>query len=708
MSRIIILLIIIPIIFSCQGQTKKNMAEQHKYTNDLIKETSPYLLQHAHNPVDWHAWNDETLELAKKENKLLLISIGYAACHWCHVMEHESFEDSTVAAIMNENFINVKIDREERPDVDQVYMDAVQFITGGNGGWPLNCVALPDGRPIWGGTYFPKENWMAALKQISDVYKNTPEKAEEYASNLTERIQQSNLVTPNPADESFMVSELDSIILNWKQYMDFELGGITSSNNKFPMPNNFEFLLRYGMQRGNKEILDYVNTSLTKMAYGGIYDQVGGGFARYSVDPKWHIPHFEKMLYDNSQLVSLYADAYLATKNPLYKEVVYETTAFVERELMDKNGAFYSSLDADSDNEDGELEEGAFYVWKKEELQNILQDDFNFFADYYNIKDDFKWEHDTYNLYRTTSNEDFSKKHNITIEVLTQKINGWQKILLEQRAKRDRPRLDDKILTSFNALMLKGYVDAYRVFDDNHFLEKALKIANFITTIQQKGDGSLFRNFKNDKSTINAYLEDYTTVADAFISLYEVTLDEKWLQNAKQLTNYCFDHFFDENSKMFFFTSDMDKDLISRKIITDDNVISSSNSIMANNLFKLGHYFGNPTYIKTAKQMLHNVKDRTVQYGAGASNWSILYSNLLGDFYEIAIVGADAKEKLKELNQNYIPNKLVVGSTKESDLPLLEYKYSENETTIYVCIDGACLLPVNEVKEALKQVHIKI
>ena len=677
----------------------------HKYTNALIDETSPYLLQHAHNPVDWHAWNDETLALAKKENKLILISIGYAACHWCHVMEHESFEDTTVAKIMNQNFINIKVDREERPDVDQVYMNAVQLMTG-RGGWPLNCIALPDGRPIWGGTYFPKDNWISILEQLAKLYKENPEKLEENAAKLTEGVRQSNLVVLNTADKEYTIDELDTIVNKWRQYMDTDLGG-SAGAPKFPMPNNYQFLLRYAVQNEDKKMLAYVNTTLTNMAFGGIYDQVGGGFARYSVDAKWHIPHFEKMLYDNGQMVSLYANAYVATKNPLYKQVVYETTTFVERELMHKNGAFYSSLDADSKNEEGKLEEGAFYVWKKEELKSILKDDFEIFADYYNVNDAYKWEHETYNLHRTASDDKFSEKYKFSIEELQKKVKHWKEILLKTREKRSRPRLDDKILTSWNALMLKGYIDAYRVFGDEHFLEKALKNANFIAKIQHKEDGGLYRNYKNKKSSINAYLIDYATVIDAFINLYEVTLDEKWLQNAKNLTNYCFDHFYDDKSNMFFFTSNDDQGLIARKVETDDDVIPSSNSIMANNLFKLGHYFGNKAYSKNADQMLHNVKNKISEYGGRASNWLILYANYLGDFYEVAIVGADAKQKLKEFNATYIPNKLIVGSTQESKLPLLEYKYDKNKTTIYVCINGACQLPVNETKKALEQIRIK-
>ena len=694
-------------MISCNSQNKEEMTK-HKYTNSLINETSPYLLQHAHNPVDWHAWNDETLELAKKENKLILISIGYAACHWCHVMEHESFEDSTVAKLMNQNFINVKVDREERPDVDQVYMNAVQLMTG-SGGWPLNCIALPDGRPVWGGTYFPKENWISALEQITKLYKENPEKMEEYATQLTTGVQQSDLVTINTSEKEYSTIELDTIVDNWKKYMDTDLGG-NAGAPKFPMPNNYQFLLRYAVQNADDEIMDYVNTSLTNMAYGGLYDQVGGGFARYSVDAKWHIPHFEKMLYDNGQLVSLYSNAYLVTKNPLYKEIVYETTAFIERELMDKSGAFYSSLDADSKNEKGELEEGAFYVWKNEELKNILNSegsgDFDLFAAYYNIKDAFKWENETYHLNRIETNDDILENFQISKEDLSKKVTTWKETLLKARSKKDRPRLDDKILTEWNALMLKGYVDAYRVFDDKRFLERALKTANFIDKTQHKADGSLFRNYKNGKSSINAYLIDYATTIDAFINLYEVTLDDQWLNDAKKMTDYCYDHFYDDKSQLFFFTSDEDKQLITRKIETDDNVIPSSNSIMANNLFKLGHYFANPTYAKNANQMLHNVKEKASKYAGGASNWLLLYSNFIGDFYEVAIVGEDALEKLKEFNKKYIPNKLIVGSTTDSNMPLLEYKYSKNETTFYVCIDGTCQLPVNETAKALQQIKI--
>ncbi len=705
MPKLYISLFILIAFYSCKNPNISDMPKNHKYTNDLIHETSPYLLQHAHNPVNWHAWNKETLALAKKENKMLLISIGYAACHWCHVMEHESFEDSTVAAIMNKNFINVKVDREERPDIDQIYMNAVQILTG-RGGWPLNCVALSDGRPVWGGTYFPKENWINALDQLATLYRDDPAKIEEYATNLTRGVEQTGIITLNQKEAVFSKKDLDLSLAKWQVNMDLKNGGRMGAP-KFPLPNNFQFLLRYAKQSDNNDISDYVNTTLTKMAFGGIFDQIGGGFARYSVDDHWHIPHFEKMLYDNAQMVSLYSNAFLATKDPLYKQVVYETTQFIERELYNEIGAFYSSLDADSETEDGKLEEGVYYVWTKDELKDILGSDYNLFSKYYNVNISGKWEKNNYQLYRSKGDEEFALENQLSKEELLEKVSQWKKVLLEKRALRNRPRLDDKILTSWNALMLKGYVNAYTVFNDEHFLKMALKNAYFISNKQMKEDGGLYRNYKKEKSNIEAYLEDYATVIDAYISLYEATFDENWLLSAKQLTDYCFDHFFDDQNKMFYFTSDQNSDLITRKIEIDDNVIPSSNSIMANNLFKLGHYYDNKNYRKTAITMLNNVDENIMDYGEGHSNWLSLYSNYLGEFYEIAIVGKDAKEKLIEFNQQYIPNKLLVGATKENDLPLLKFKYSSGTTTYYVCVDGACKLPVSETEDALEQINIK-
>ena len=359
--------------YSCSNDKKS----QHKFTNELIKETSPYLLQHAHNPVNWKAWNNKTLEEAKEEKKLIVISIGYAACHWCHVMEKESFEDSLVAQTMNKDFINIKVDREERPDVDKVYMNAVQLMTG-NGGWPLNVIALPDGRPIWGGTYFTKNQWQNVLKQIAESYKNNPKKLYDFADKLEKGIKDLDLVEVNSEKPDFTKSYIADEVKKWQENLDKTYGGSIKSP-KFMMPNNYQFLLRFAHQNDNKTVMNHLENTLQKMAFGGIFDQINGGFSRYSTDKKWHVPHFEKMLYDNAQLVSLYSKAYQLTKNETYKNVVIETLDFIKNDLTSNEGMFFSSLDADSYNTENKLVEGAFYTWTKEELKSILKNDFELF-----------------------------------------------------------------------------------------------------------------------------------------------------------------------------------------------------------------------------------------------------------------------------------------------------------------------------------------
>mgnify|MGYP000383022029 FL=1 len=686
------------LIIGCKGQNSESM--KHPYTNALVNETSPYLLQHAHNPVDWNAWNETTLEKAKTENKLILISVGYAACHWCHVMEHESFEDSIVAQVMNKSFINIKVDREERPDVDQVYMNAVQLMTG-SGGWPLNVIALPDGRPVWGGTYFKKEQWMDALEQISKLYADNPEKLQDYADKLEEGIKSLDVVQLNTDEPVFDKPFIQNAIKSWSKQFDKNQGGMNKAP-KFMMPNNYHFLLRYAYQNNDTELLDFVNLTLKKMAYGGVFDQIGGGFSRYSVDAKWHVPHFEKMLYDNGQLVSLYTDAYLITKNEIYKDIVIETLKYIKQEMTTSNGAFYSSLDADSDTSEGELEEGAFYVWTKNELNTLLKEDFELFSNYYNINNYGFWEHDNYVLIRKDDDDSIIKKHNLTKTILVEKKEAWKVLLLKERNQRAKPRLDDKTLTSWNAIMLKGYTDAYRVFGNDDYLAIAEKNANFIVNNQLREDGGLYHNYKNGKSSINGYLEDYAATIDAFITLYENTLDEKWLTTAKGLANYTFDHFFDSASNMFFFTSNEDASLVSRSIEYRDNVIPASNSIMAKNLFKLSHYFDNEHFSATAMTMLNNIKPEMQEYPSGYSNWFDLMLNYAQPYYEVAIVGANVKQKIDELNKTYIPNKLIAGSTSENNMPLLENRYNPNNTLIYVCVNKACKLPVSKVKDAIK------
>lgn len=691
-------LIITLLITSCEEQKDTEM--QHDYTNDLINETSPYLLQHAHNPVDWKAWNEKTLAQAKKENKLILVSIGYSSCHWCHVMEHESFEDSLVASFMNQNFINIKVDREERPDVDNVYMNAVQLMTG-RGGWPLNAIALPDGRPVWGGTYFPKDDWLDALGQIAKIYNSDPNKLVEYADKLGSGLQEMDLVKPNSNKPSFELETLENAVQTWSRQWDTRQGGLNRAP-KFMMPNNYQFLLRYAHQNNNEELLEYVNTTLEQIAFGGVNDHVGGGFARYSTDMKWHIPHFEKMLYDNAQLVSLYSDAYLKTKNPLYKETVYQTLTFIEREMTTDQGGFYSALDADSLDDYGELEEGAYYVWTKEELQSLLGEDLELFSAYYNVNSYGKWEKDHYVLIRQDTDQDFVKEHQILLDEFKSKKEKWSENLLRFReSDKQKPRLDDKILTAWNGLMTKGYIDAYRVFKDPKHLNAALKNATFIKDNILRDDGGLDRTYKDGKSTINGYLEDYAAVIDAYIALFEVTADEQWLQLAKNLTDYTFTHFQNKENSLFFFTSDQDPSLATRNTEFYDNVIPSSNSIMAKNIFKLSHYYLNRAYTDTVVAMLNNVQPNFDQSPTSFSNWMDLMLNYTKPYYELVVVGQNSKEVLAQLNEVYLPNKLTAASTTKSNQEIFKGRYLEGETLIYVCVNNACKLPVKTVHEAL-------
>lgn len=700
-NKITSIALILILFGSCSQKSKSFSEDKDQLANDLINETSPYLLQHAYNPVDWKAWNTEALALAEKENKLIVISVGYSACHWCHVMEEESFENDSVAKIMNANFVNIKVDREERPDVDQIYMNAVQLMTG-SGGWPLNCITLPDGRPVFGGTYFTKKQWTKILVDLSTLYKKDPDKVIAFAEQLTEGVKNSDLITINKENVEFNATAMKTIVKQWRSALDFKDGGQKTAP-KFPMPNNLKVLLRYSFQYNNKTLQDFVLTTLDKMAHGGIYDQIGGGFSRYSVDDRWHVPHFEKMLYDNAQLVSLYSKAYQLTKNESYKTVVLETLGFVERELTQKEGAFYSSIDADSKTPSGELEEGAFYVWTKEELQNAIGEEYELFKAYYNINATGKWEKNHYILYKTKTDDAFLKANNLNKDDFNKTLLDWKTKLFNIRSSRNRPRTDDKVLTSWNALMLQAYVDAYRVFGKTSYLEKAIKNAKFIKEKQINQDGALFHNYKNGKSTITGFSEDYAHTISAYIELYQATLDETWLDTANTLMAYTVTHFMDNESGMFYFTSDTETSLITRKLEVIDNVIPSSNSVLAESLFKLSHYYSNTKYKDTAKQMLSNMNSKFETSPSGYSNWLSLYLNYSNPYYEVAISGTNALEKLEEVNNYYLPNILIAGATSESKLPIMENRFIEGDTYIYVCVDGACKLPVDNTKKAVEQ-----
>ena len=666
--------------------------------NSLINETSPYLLQHAHNPVNWYAWNDAALKKAKIENKMLLISIGYAACHWCHVMEHESFENEEVAQVMNENFICIKVDREERPDVDQVYMNAAYLING-NGGWPLNALAMPDGKPFFAGTYFPKENWIKLLEYFADIYKNEQAKLEEQAENLSKGIRNIEDIPINMNSILFKEDDLDKMFSVFKNRIDMERGG-TQGAMKFPMPSIWEFLLQYHHFSGNKEALKAVEITLDNMAYGGIYDQVGGGFSRYATDPKWHTPHFEKMLYDNGQLVSLYSHAFQITKNALYKKVVYETLEFVTRELTSPEGGFYSSLDADSEGE-----EGKYYVWSEKEIKEILKDDAALYADYYGITSNGNWEPHKNIPDVNFGDKNSAKKYQLSEKELQEKLVLLNKKLFSKREERVRPGTDDKILTSWNALMTKGFIDAYKVFGEEKFLQPAKRNIDFLLRNICTKNNSLFRNYKNGKATIFAFLDDYAFLISALIEYYQVSFEENYLQKANELTQYVEAHFYNKSSGMFLYTDDQHSDLIARKMEVSDNVIPSSNSEMGRNLFLLSLYFENKNYEEQSIQLLKNVLEDVKKNLGYYSNWAQTMILQIYSITEVAIAGTNWKEKLAEFQTNYLPNLIYSGGEKEGSLSLLENKLIPGKTTIYVCRNKTCGMPVEKVSEALKQIE---
>jgi uncharacterized protein YyaL (SSP411 family) len=678
--------------------------------NRLINESSPYLLQHAHNPVEWYPWGEEALKTAQREDKLILVSIGYAACHWCHVMERESFEDPDVAAIMNEHFISIKVDREERPDIDQIYMDAITLLTG-QGGWPLNCFALPDGRPISGGTYFPRERWNQVLIQLARLYNEDRARVLSTAENLTQHVQNMGQLVKVEDEMATSPNDIRELCEEWVKQIDFRYGGRRSNRNKFPLPMNNLFLLRAGHLLGKRlgaedeiveKVGEAVDVTLRRMAFGGIYDQLGGGFARYSVDAYWQVPHFEKMLYDNGQLVSLYAEAYQATPEPkadvrrLYRQVVYQTLDFVERELCSPEGGFYSSLDADSEGV-----EGKFYTWKYKELQEVLGEKTALFAKYYNAQPHGNWE-ETNVLFCTETEAAFAEKEGIEIPVFQQQMAEARAQLFEARASRIRPGLDDKILASWNGLMLKGYVDAYRVFGESRFLEMALQNARFLTQRLTEDGARLYRNYKEGKRSINGFLDDYANVADALLSLYQVTFDEQWLHQAEAYLQHVQQHFFDEKTGMYFYTSDEDDPLISRKAEITDDVIPASNSVLAHVMHDLGLLLHRSDFRQQADQLLQNLQAQIKKHPAWHANWALLLLKKAFPHHEIALTGSGILDWRQAFEASYHPNRIFAGAEASSELPILEGRFGE-QPTIYVCQDYTCQLPVHSVADALKQ-----
>ena len=664
--------------------------------NKLANSQSPYLLQHASNPVNWQAWGEEALIQASKEDKLLIVSIGYSACHWCHVMEHEVFEDDSAAAVMNQDFISIKVDREERPDIDEIYMRALQLMTN-HGGWPLNVICLPDGKPIWGGTYVPKNKWMQVLGELAQMYEEERGKVVAYAEQLTQGIKQSQLIALKREALEYGEIQADSVFENWRNSLDSAEGGANRAP-KFPMPVNLNYLLEYAALSKNDEALRHVELSLEKMAFGGIYDQIGGGFARYSVDAFWKVPHFEKMLYDNAQLIGLYSKAYRLKERELYRETVKECIDFCLRELHDPSGAFYSALDADSEGI-----EGKFYIWQAEELQALIPtEDWALFAAYYNVNEEGLWEHGNYILLRKQTKEGLAEQFKILPAQLETKLERWKSILMEARAQRIRPGLDDKALSSWNALMISGLCEAYRSFKIPQYLEEAELTAAWLLSAQS--DGIKLRHaWRQGHSHIEGLLEDYAFAIQAFLDLYEISGNEDYAQQSLQWAEYCLKEFEDRNSGLFFTRPNDGEQLIARSLETTDNVIASANSVMAHNLFRLGLLFSKSAYLEQARQNLAHLKDRCLEYGESYANWARLGLYQAYPYFEIAILGEKAKDYALEVAGRPYFNTLIAYHEQGSQIPLLEARMPQEGTLIYPCQEGSCQLPLQSLEELFKQ-----
>jgi uncharacterized protein YyaL (SSP411 family) len=670
----------------------------HPHTNRLVNETSPYLLQHAHNPVDWYPWGDEALQKARSEDKPILVSIGYAACHWCHVMERESFEDTETATLMNEHFINIKIDREERPDLDHIYMDAVQAMAG-SGGWPLNVFLMPDGKPFYGGTYFPprrafnRPSWKEILEGVHQAYTERKHELESQAENLTAHLANANAFGVTASKEHFTDADIHLIAENIMKQADKELGGFGAAP-KFPQTFSIQYLLRHYHYTRDEACLRQALNSLDKMIYGGIYDQLGGGFARYSTDAEWLAPHFEKMLYDNALLVSVLAEAYQLTKNELYSETIHQTILFVERELMSDQGGFFSALDADSEGV-----EGRFYVWSLEEIQEVLGDDALVFSAFYDVSEKGNWEHA--NILRIKKPlEQFAAESGAHIGELKQQLANARQKLLAAREKRTRPALDDKILLGWNALMNIALTKAYAATLNDRYRQSAIRNMAFLEQHLRR-DGTWHHTYKNGTAKIPAFLDDLAYLAAAYIQLQEVTGNAEYLLKARLLAQTIIDGYSDETGTMFYYTDQSQSDVIVRKKEIYDGATPSGNGMMAFNLSYLAKVFDQPAWEERAQSMGTSLKSVIIRYPTSFGLWAQQAQQMVYGMEEIAITGKDAARYLSELLPFYLPGKLLQSAVKgDEKFPLLRGR-TTGETLIYHCKNYVCLQPFKTVEEFL-------
>jgi uncharacterized protein YyaL (SSP411 family) len=684
----------------------------HQFTNKLIDETSPYLLQHAHNPVNWFPWGDEALGIAKQENKPILVSIGYSACHWCHVMERESFEDEETAGIMNENFVNIKIDREERPDLDHIYMDAVQAMTG-SGGWPLNVFLTPEGKPFYGGTYFPpkrafnRPSWNEILLGVKEAFTQRRNEIDSQAENLTEHLLQANSFgVSSPGGMFFTKEKTKEAFVSIMKNADKKWGGFGSAP-KFPQSFVIQYLLRFYHVNKSKEAIEQALLSIDKMIDGGIYDHVGGGFARYSTDTEWLVPHFEKMLYDNALLLSIISEAYQITHDPRYKEVIDESIEFIQRELMHKEGGFYTALDADSDGE-----EGKFYIWNYDEAKELLKDGFDIFCEFFDITAQGNWEGKNI-LWRRKKATTFCKEKNISEEKLQEILTEGKKILLEKRNKRPRPHTDDKILLGWNGLMNTALNKAFGATGNESFRQLAIDNMQFLLSrVSKNNTTDFFHSWKNNIAKQPAFLDDYAFLIQALIQLHETTGNTNYLDHAKNLCEHVIENFEDTETGFFFYTTKKQSDVIVRKKEVYDGAQPSGNAVMADNLYRLGLYFDKAEWQDRSDKMISSLGNAIVRYPTSFGVWACLLLEITVSTNEIAILSNNPQQVLKQVLKEYIPHKVIMASTKESNsFPLLSGKEKTDETTIYLCSNYTCEKPiatVDALMSLLRRKELKI
>ena len=667
--------------------------------NNLSKETSPYLLQHKDNPVEWYSWNDESLKKAKDENKPIFLSIGYSSCHWCHVMAHESFENDDVAKIMNENFVNIKVDREERPDLDDIYQKICQMSTG-QGGWPLSVFLTPEQKPFYVGTYFPvldsygRPGFGSLCRQLAQAWKEKPKdvgtSAEQFMSNLTklERVSDGGEIEK---------AILDEAAVNLLQVADTNYGGFGQAP-KFPNAANLSFMFRYSKLSGITKFQEFALMTLKKMAKGGIFDQIGGGFHRYSTDGRWLVPHFEKMLYDNALLPPVYAEAYQITKDPFYLDVVTKTLDYVLREMTSTSGLFYSAQDADTNGEEGQT-----FVWKKREIENILGDDSEIFCIYYDVTDGGNFEGNTI-LANNINISSLSFKFNKTEDEITELLKRSSKKLLDIRSKRDQPGTDDKIITSWNSMMISAFAKGYRISGNEKYLNAATNAAKYFSE-QFSKYGFIHRTFKNDIPKLNGYLDDYAYLVNSLIDVFEITSDAYFLDMAQNIANYMIKHFWNENEKSFYFTADTHESLIVRPKNYYDLSVPSGNSVAANVLLKLHHLVNDKKFLKISKQILE-LNGTSAAENPFAFGYLLNVMNLyLKHPTEITIINSENSEIVNSLYKKFIPEGIIIQIKDKENLELLsKYSFFEgkefsDKTNVTICKNFTCSLPLSELSK---------